>query len=631
MSNILTQKWVKIFLITLFSFLIFSFASHGRLLRQIELKGLDVKFAIRGFRSADSRVFLIGIDDPSLQALGRWPWPRSQHAALLQTLSETPPSALGFDILFTHKDESNPEADQALIQMSRLFDGLVYAAYFVEEKSGTQIFEPAWKRAVLEKNELPFLRNCPLNLRVAEDLQIPFQELSQSVHLGFINAPRDEDGSVRRIPLIFRYRGRVFSSFALRLILDHEGLSNDSVKWVGNLTIRLDLKEGFIDIPVDSQGNYFVNYRSSLEDVHSTRFAEVLRQRRVFKSAMGVVGVTATGVGDSGPTPISSYTPFVMVHLNAIQNILQKDFLKVLSRFLELCLLFIVCFLTTLISYGTRSFWAALGALTFFIVFTIVDFFLFMEMNWHLPWVVPSLAIFTSYLMATTNRFWIEEKEKRFVKKAFRHYVSGSVMEKVLKDPKTLALGGKREDLTVLFSDIRQFSSYCERNAPETVVSILNEYFDAMTEIIFKYGGTLDKYLGDGMLAIFGAPLPLERDHALCAVEAAFEMQKKLKGLHEKWIREGWEPLSMGVGINTGPMVVGNMGSSHVMNYTVIGDQVNLAARIEGLTRQFNVEIIISEATYQRVSPQWLGRSLGEVKVKGREKGVSIYAIEGRK
>jgi adenylate cyclase len=240
----------------------------------------------------------------------------------------------------------------------------------------------------------------------------------------------------------------------------------------------------------------------------------------------------------------------------------------------------------------------------------------------------PILVIIFSFIATTSYRYITEEKEKKWVRKAFSHYLSPKVMEEILTDPSKLGLGGKRENLTVLFSDIRGFTSYCEKRAPEDIIPILNEYLDVMSNVILKYNGTLDKYVGDEIVAFFGAPaMKQPLNHAEMAVRTSLEMVAELKKLHEKWKSEGKEPLDFGVGINTGPMMVGNMGSTNRLNYTVIGDEVNLGARVEALTRDYNVRIIITQSTYDNVKDMVEVKRLGEVMVKGKAQPVIVYEL----
>jgi adenylate cyclase len=234
------------------------------------------------------------------------------------------------------------------------------------------------------------------------------------------------------------------------------------------------------------------------------------------------------------------------------------------------------------------------------------------------------------YTLITSYRYATEERQRRFYRGVLGKYLSRNVMEALLKDPAELKLGGARKDLTVLFADVKGFSKFCETSPVEAISPRLNELHDRMTQIIWKYDGTLDKYIGDCIMAFWGAPLE-QHDHARRAVLAAVEMREELARMRRTWELRGMESLAMGIGINTGTMVVGNMGSSDFWDYTVLGDEVNLASRIEGLTRTYGVDVILSEFTYRQAADLVDARLLGEVTVKGRQKPVVIYELVGRK
>jgi len=611
-------------------FLLILLISKTHFMALVEQLAVDFKFSLRGFQKADERLFLIGIDDPSIQALGRWIWPRSYHAALLEVLSEHPPAALGFDVLFGMPDMRDPVSDQALVQMSQRFDALTYAAFLRTENAAYPADE-TWTEEILKSQGLPLLKKCELDLMESKNIQISWRDLAQVSQTGLINAPADINGAVRKIPMLLKYKDEVYPSFSLKLLMDFLDVSVSDVELAGHDKIRLRSPSKNIDIPINSHGFYFINFRSDLKDFRSAGFARVLKERMDLSGVIAMVGVTATGIADFAPTPLSSHTPLVLVHLNAIQNILQSDFLKMLSGNVQLIVLFVLIAGTGWLSYAAGRVWAMLGAVAILALFAGANVWAFKYLSVNADLISPILGIILSYLSAATLRYWNEEKQKRFIKKAFQHYVSPGILDAVLKDPNNLSLGGRKEDLTVLFSDIRGFSTYSEKRSPEEVVAMLNEYFNVMSEIVFRHGGTVDKFLGDGLMVIFGAPIQLKDDHALCAVRSAVEMHEYLVRINEKWRDEGKDAISIGIGINTGPMVVGNMGSSQIMNYTVVGDEVNLAARLEGLTRQFNVDIVISQATYERVRHEWNAKALGEVKVKGREKSVTVYEILAKK
>jgi len=228
--------------------------------------------------------------------------------------------------------------------------------------------------------------------------------------------------------------------------------------------------------------------------------------------------------------------------------------------------------------------------------------------------------------MITVYRVLTEQREKKYIRQTFSKFVSKSVVDELLKDPDKLKLGGEKKILTVLFSDIRGFTTISERLTPEALVEHLNEYLQAMTDIVFKYLGTLDKYVGDEIMAFWGAPIPQE-DHAVLAARASVEMMRVLGELNRKWVAEGKPELHIGIGLNTGDMVVGNMGSSSRMDYTLMGDNVNLGARLEGTNKVYGTNIIISEATYEYVKDHIVARELDLIRVKGKELPVKIYEL----
>jgi len=298
--------------------------------------------------------------------------------------------------------------------------------------------------------------------------------------------------------------------------------------------------------------------------------------------------------------------------------------------FLGILLISAVLFIVNLKKYPiVVNFCLYIGLVLIWIAFVAAAFIFF---GIWIELVFPLGLSLSLYLGITGYKFIIEEKEKRWIRRAFSRYVSEEIMEEILKDPSKLQLGGERRTITVLFSDIKGFTSYSEKRSPEQTLTILNEYLDAMTKVIFKNRGTLDKYVGDEIMALFGAPT--HEDPKVCAqraVRTACEMMECLNGLQEKWVSEGKAPLDIGIGVNTGEVVVGNVGSTIVMDYTVIGDAVNLGARLEALTRQFNNHIIISGFTYDYVKDIVRTKPLESIKVKGKDIPVMIYDVIGLK
>ena len=252
--------------------------------------------------------------------------------------------------------------------------------------------------------------------------------------------------------------------------------------------------------------------------------------------------------------------------------------------------------------------------------------FIFSHFNVWLNIIYPALTMITIYLGITVYRYITEEREKKKIRGAFQYYLTASVINEMLKDPSKLKLGGDKKDLTVSFSDIRGFTTISEKLTPEELVHLLNEYLTAMTNVVFQYDGLLDKYMGDAVMAVFGAPLD-QPDHALRACRTALGMMEELKKLQKKWAEEGKPVLDIGIGINSGDMVVGNMGSDMRFDYTVVGDMVNLGSRLEGTNKEYGTNIVISEYTYNDVKDVFFCRELDSVIVKGKKLPVKIYEL----
>ena len=313
-----------------------------------------------------------------------------------------------------------------------------------------------------------------------------------------------------------------------------------------------------------------------------------------------------------------------------VDNILRGDFIyRTETSVLFLIFLFAIVLGITIPRLGAKA-----GAALFVVFFTgylSAVYYLFAAKGIWFNLVYPASALFFGYTSQTAYRFLTEERRARDIRKMFSSYVSKRIVDELIRDPSKAKLGGERKEITVLFSDIRGFTSFSEKHQPEEVVSLLNEYLGAMTEIVFEHEGTLDKFVGDAIMALWGAPVG-QPDHAERACRCALDMIKKLKELQEKWTAEGKYAIDIGIGINTGDMVVGNMGAEgKKMDYTVIGDNVNLGARLEGLTRQYNNHIIISEFTYEQVKQVVQVNELGSVTVKVKQKPVVIYDLVGVK
>ena len=385
----------------------------------------------------------------------------------------------------------------------------------------------------------------------------------------------------------------------------------------------------------DVTGRTLINFAGPSQTYPHYSFADVadgLTPEDTFRDKIVVVGATAIGIGDMRPTPFEKQGyPGVEIHANILDNILHDKFLRrgfseeitdlgvLLFCGLAMGLLFVL--VRPVISSGLYAL-AVLGLLSF------VYYHFAVNGRW-LSLVLPAATLSLNYLGVTSYRVLFEEKEKRKVRGAFSQYVAPGFIAQILKDPGRLQLGGEQAELTVMFSDIRGFTSISEKLTPPQLVDLLNQYLTEMTEIVFQNRGTLDKYIGDAVMAFWGRPFLDLHDHAACACRAALLMGQSLQKLNENWELQGRPTLKIGIGINTGPMMVGNMGSQRRFNYTVMGDHVNLGSRVEGLNKEYGTQIILTEFAHEHVEGQFVTRQLDLIRVKGKQQPVAIYELLG--
>jgi len=565
-----------------------------------ELKVYDFKFVNRGIIEPSRDIVIVGIDEDSLDiekgGFGRWPWPkgRSILAKAIDNLNKAGAKVIGIDIIFPEK--SQKIEDMTLATVLKKAGNVVGALYFeyISVKTAKNI---DGKYVISEETQ--------------EKLVLPIKPFLMSFKaLGFTNAFPDDDGVLRVAKLVKEYEDKKYYSFnsvipALALGKNVEEIIPKSDK-----------------ILVNYHGGNKTYTRYSFKDIYYNVFPENWVKNKII-----LIGSTATGAYDHYPMPYEKMFPGVELHANVIDNLINKNYIIPCSDILMVLIIISLCVILGRIFHKVKPWISTLIFLFSILVYFIFVQFLFVSKNLHIDFLKPTLGIIFCFSGIMAFRFTVESKEKRWIKKTFSYYLSPQVINELTSNPDKLRLGGEKKFLTILFSDIRGFTTLAEKLAPEEVSSILNEYLSAMTDIIFKYNGTLDKFIGDAIMVLWGAPVSQE-DHAKRAVLCAIDMHKKLKELHKEWASQNKPLFEIGIGINSGEVIVGNMGSKDRMEYTAIGDNVNLASRIEGLNRDYNTKIIISESTYELVKNDIKAAPLGEVKVKGKEKPVKIYEVK---
>ena len=481
---------------------------------------------------------------------------------------------------------------------------------------------------------------------------------------GYFNVLPDLDGIYRRVPMVFAFkkeqpegepaegarpRVEVFPSLSAQMLSAYYGqplelfvdtfTGKEYVEgYVGLFIGPIGMPtEEHIEIPVEKSpgglgGLFRVNYYGPQQTFKHISAGDIIhgdqQACQAVKDKVVLVGATAMTVYDLRPTPFEANFPGVEIHASIIENIITKDFLLRPIDFpvWEAVLMLLVGIILSWLLNRLRFTIGVLITVGYLLALLGVDVFLLFS-NGMMANVILQLIHSVILLMGiAVYRYVTEERQKREIRHAFQFYLSGSVIDTMLHDTSKLKLGGERRELTVLFSDIRGFTTISEQLAPEAVTELLNEYLTPMTDLVFRYNGTLDKYMGDAIMAFFGAPVAFD-DHPRAACRTALEMMEKLKELQAGWRERGVPELDIGIGINTGPMSVGNMGSADRFDYTVLGDHVNLGSRLEGLNKQYGTHVIISEFTQARLEDHFTCRELDAVQVKGKQEPVRIFEL----
>jgi adenylate cyclase len=482
--------------------------------------------------------------------------------------------------------------------------------------------------------------DAPNELVVEPNLRI-FAEAARSY--GAFNFEADSDGTYRKAPLVFHYKDitrpsveeNFYPSLDVQIARIYlEAGPDDTKLWFNQNGPEL-IELGPRRIVPDLSGKVLINFAGPMQTYPYVSFSDVANRETpegMFQDKIVLVGATAVAIGDLRPTPFEKgFYPGVEIHANVLDNILHDNFLRrgFNEEMTDLLVLLFCGIVMGLLFVATRpAISAGLYAVSLAAVLGFVYHNFASEGRW-LWLVLPVSTLSFNYAGIASYRVLFEEKEKRKVRGAFGQYVAPGFINQILKEPGRLQLGGEEVELTIMFSDIRSFTSISEKLTPTELTKLLNEYLTAMTEIVFQTRGTLDKYIGDAVMAFWGRPFLDLHNHAELACQAALRMSDRLKELNRGWEEQGRQPLKIGIGLNTGPVMVGNMGSARRFNYTVMGDHVNLGSRLEGLTKDYGAQIILSEFTQAHVKGKFVSRELDLIRVKGKAKPVAIYQLLG--
>ena len=610
------------------TFLLYKQASPS--FQQQDYRMKDARFRIRGPVRPDKDVVVVAIDHKSIMELGRWPWSREVTGSLIQNLSShygTKVTAL--DVVFS--ELQNDSADQALASSINNAGNVVMGYFFRDEQSEP----PAESILQLQNSRIKLVRiadgveNIPIPEYSNIDLNVP-EIGAGALDFGFFNARPDADGLYRRSILLLLYNGEIYPSLALKAVRHYMGTDVvlDVKPWgVDSLQI------GNMRIPSREDGTMVLNYYGKTGSFTTLSAADIIAKRLpqdILKGKMVFVGATEIGIYDLRPTPFDATLPGVEIHATMAANALEKRFLKYdsVTQMMEIaCIIILPIVLGSALAFAPGTF-AGLGIMAVITgAFCFFNYTMFTTAFRDMTLLYPLVGIALTYLGGEAWRNLVVERKGRQLKKAFSSYVSPDLVKQIEKNPDKLVLGGEQRELSILFSDIRSFTAVSENLTPPELVKLLNEYLSPMTRIVLEERGTLDKFIGDAIMALFNAPLDVP-DHAVCACSTALRMMDELQILNQDFAVRGMNIINIGIGINTGPAVVGNMGADIRFDYTAIGDSVNLASRLEGLNKYYGSHILVSEDTRLQVNDsRFVFREVDRVKVKGKNVPIIMYEL----
>ena len=612
-----------------------------------KLQANDQLFRLRykfiGKRSVSPYIIHVDIDDSSIREHSELLQNNLLYTKIIDILTYADVKGIAFDILFPECNEPGNCSTfvQAAHNSGKLYFPIVLKLW--EEENSQDISQNIIDLNDPKPNTLWHIVVTNLgHSSNAEVAFIPFKELKQAAKgIGHITCYPDRDGVFRKFPLLIHYGHGFIPSLSFRMLCDYLQVAQERIEVAFGKHIKLynaqfpDGRQKDITIPIDEKGNIIINFAGPWKDSFShysvSKLLEIGKNddllellRDDIEGVMVIVSDVSTKSRDIGPVPLENFYPLSGLHVNIINSFLKQDFLDELSPGVEVLINFILIIILFLIAIKLSGLWFAIAASVVLAIYIGFSGWLFLFQNIFSNIVRPSLGILFSLGSITVYKYISEEKQRAYLRARFEDYFAPTLLDKILSSPKTLE-ACEEKVLTILFSDISGFTSWSSTKQPDEIRSTLNEYFKEMAKIVFKYEGTIDKYIGDGLMAFFGDPTQ-HKDHALRAVKAAIEMQQKTRELKQEWEAQERMPIKIRIGINTGKIVVGNMGSEKRLDYTVIGANVNLAQRLES---NAPVEgILVSRAVYEKIKDFIEAKPVKKIRCKGFEKEVEVFEVE---
>ncbi len=635
MQNFLTKS-VAVFIIALFLSWAYLFMPQAFFSFDNRLR--DFMFVIRGELPKSDSVVIIDIDEKSLKEYGQWPWQRDDVADLLYKLSDAGAGIIGLDIVFAEEDRSSPhrfskrypELSQKLdnydelLAQSLMQTPVVGGYIFIFEKNDEEnspMIPAVFIERNMKKETILKPKGVVLNIDILQDAMYSS---------GFFNNTPDEGGMIRSVPLVMKYNGVLYSSLALEMIRIYSGANR--VEVIGDEAGVRSIEFGEFKIPTDNAGRLVVNFRGKGHHFKYISAVDIIQGNfnpQDIKNKFLLIGTSAVGLFDLRSTPYDSAIAGVEVHANTIDNILSGDYLQQPADMVlyDLIIIWLIAFVSVFVFSFTRSWFIIPVAIVALYGLFELFFVLLFKYGVVLNLLFPILSYMLSLIISVGIDYIIASRQKEQAKRMLGKKVSPAVMEYLLKHSTEKLVASRELEATILFSDIRGFTTISEKiGSPDKLIHMLNAYMTPMVDNIVSHNGTIDKFIGDAIMAYWNAPVEV-KNHADEAVKSAIEQIEMLVAVNKEVVPEYDVAIAIGIGIHTGVVTAGDMGSFGRSDYTIIGDNVNLASRLEGLTKQYGAQILISRATYLQLYQTYKIRPIDLVEVKGKSEAVEIYEV----
>jgi len=635
------------------------FIARPQFIRFFDYKVYDQMLRLYHADKATDVPVIIDIDEKSLAEYGQWPWPRYRVAILLQTLRSLGAASVATDIIFVEPDKTSPNALQQAwkrdlkldFDFSALPRGLMDNDVLLADNLKNGPFVLGIDFIAKHKNAPETTENNPESCTIKpvtvnvigpanapsphdilggmERVICPVPVLGAAAPAtGFITIAPDEDSLYRRAPLLISFDNKFYPSLALASLMQASGEKTLTLKMTGIGVESLRLGKRLV-IPLDAEGRLNVNYRGPAKTFKYVSAADVLNRRvapDLLKGRMAFIGTSASGLRDIRSMPLDPSFPGVETHATIVDNVLSNQFIRMPDWTVgaELGLMILGGLITTLLLMRLSAVWMAIPVIGMGLGIWYGSAYWYTKQLIYMSPLYSLITLLLTFTILTAIKFWREEHAKRFIHGAFAHYLAPSVISQIMDNPDALSLEGQEKEVTIQFSDVRRFTSLSEKLSPSQVTELLRDYLSPMTRIITDHEGTLDKFIGDAVMAFWNAPLDIA-NHQEKALKAAMDQLKALETLNVEFRRKYGFDIEIGIGLHSGKVRVGNMGSDELFDYTLIGDNVNVTSRLEGLTKHYGQRIIVSESIRTSAGNDFRFRKLDDVRVKGRAEPLAIF------